>query len=556
MLLTLLKGGSLNTTGSATVSLSAGASARPQVYDGQPQGALAGAAFAAGPFGGLILSTIPPGFLSFASTASGSVSLTGAATASLAFASTGSGSLTLTGAATDVLKFASTGSGTVDLLGAATDVLKFATTGSGSLTLTGNAYSGGASPTTGSGSLSLSASAVPSLAFATTGSGSLSLSASAVDSLTTVLSSTGSGSLTLSAALTGATVGLPTRVQTSTINPAIGGSIYQFHASADSLGKTVSLYAGSTLLLTSASHVSGTFTGMQLTLRWDSTAMIVLSSSGTVLIWHDLSSTERSDLVAGVTVGSWNGSSISTGTAILGSWSYRLLATMKKSIGRSPRLWSVWATYSAGLDFLLDEVNGTAWFQDGTSQEEYADTNLTVLRGGFGYDLVTGFASRVANAGGVDFLSTSPVDATEILVDPYRGSYGSAGSGYVSLSASANASLGTIPDPISGVIYPVVYFAGATFGGSFGPVVGSVGSITGPTTASAQITLTATTIGVSLVTTVVPITAREITRMFAGATFGGSFGPIGAPASGGGTLTTNYYRKLTFAGSTLGGSAL
>jgi hypothetical protein len=216
----------------------------------------------------------------------------------------------------------------------------------------------------------------------------------------------------------------------------------------------------------------------------------------------------------------------------------------------------VWATYPAGLDFLFDEVNGTAWFQDGTDQDQYADSNLTVLRGGFGYDLVTGFASRVANAGGTEFLSTSPVGATDILADPYRGSYSAVGAGSFSLSASANASLGTIPDPISGVIYPVVYFAGATFGGSFGPVVGSVGSITGPTTASAQITLTASATGVSLATTVVPITAREITRMFGGATFGGSFGPIGAPTSGGGTLTTNYYRRLTFAGSTLGGSGL
>ena len=530
------------------------------------------------------------------------------------YPSTGSGSLTLTGAATVGLTFASTGSGSLTLAGAATDVLKFATTGSGSLTLAGNANSGATSPSTGSGSLSLSATAVPSLAFATTGSGSLSLSASAVDSLTTVLSTNGSGSLTLSAALSGVTVGLPTRVQTSALVPAIGGSVYKFHAVADSLGKTVSLYSGSTLLLISAPHVSRTFTDMQLTLRWDSSAIIVLSSSGTVLVWHDLSATERDDLVAGVTVGSWNGSSITAGSMTIGSWSYRLSATMKKSLGRSPRLWSVWATYSAGLDFLLNEVTGVAWFQDGTSQDEYADVNLTVLRGGFGYDVVTGFAARIANAGGTEFLSTSPADATGILSDPYSGansssgagsislsasatasigvggvtftvgqpaqmfagatfagtvggiatpdsggttSYPTTGSGSVTLSASTNASLGTILDPISGVIYPVIYFAGATFGGSFGPVVGSVGSITGVATASGQLTLTATTIGVSLVTTVVPVTAREITRTFAGATFGGSFGPIGAPASlPVGTLTTNYWRRLTFAGSTLGGSAL
>jgi hypothetical protein len=78
----------------------------------------------------------------------------------------------------------------------------------------------------------------------------------------------------------------------------------------------------------------------------------------------------------------------------------------------------VWATYPAGLDFIINETTGVGYFQDGTSQEEYADSNLTVLRGGFGYDMTTAFASRIANAGGTEFLSTSPADATGILADP------------------------------------------------------------------------------------------------------------------------------------------
>jgi fibronectin-binding autotransporter adhesin len=539
MLLTLLNAGSLATTGSATVDLSGVALSRPQKYDGSPQGNLAGAAFAAAPFGGLVVNTtVPQSSLSFASTASGSVTLTGAANVSLSFATTGSGSLTLTGAANDALSFASTGSGTVDLLGAATDVLKFATTGSGSLTLTGNANSGSSSPTTGSGSISLSAAASASLTvvlpttgsgslslsasandvlkFATTGGGSLTLSASATDTFTPLLPTTGSGSLTLSGALAGATVALPTKVQTSALKPAIGGSIYQFNAAADAVGKTVSLYAGSTLLLTSAPHRSGTFTNMQLTLRWDSTAILVLSSSGTVLVWHDLSATERADLISGITVGSWTGTGITPGTSVLGSWSYRLSAYMKKSIGHSPRLWSVWATYPAGLDFILNETTGAAYFQDGTDQDEYANPNLTVLRGGFAYDLATTFAARVANAGGTEFLSTSPADATGILADPYTGANATSGSASVSLSGSASVSLGS-GGVSSTVGQPAQTFAGSTFAGTTAGIgtPASGGTTSYPTTGSASVDLSAIASTSSATVIIGPLT-------FAGRTLAGA----------------------------------
>lgn len=573
MLLTLLNGGSLATTGSATVDLSAVALSRPQGYDGSPQGNLAGAAFAAAPFGGLVVNTtIPQSSLSFASTASGSVTLTGAANVALSFATTGSGSLTLTGAANDALTFASTGSGSLTLTGAATDVLKFATTGSGSLTLTGNANSGASSPSTGSGSLSLSAAAVPSLAFATTGGGSVTLSASATVTSSTLLPTSGSGSLTLSGALAGASASLPSKVQTSALNPAIGGSIYQFNAVADAVGKTVSLYAGSTLLLTSAPHRSGTFTNMQLTLRWDSTAILVLSSSGTVLVWHDLSATERADLVAGITVGSWNGSSITPGTSTIGSWSYRLSAYMKKSIGHSPRLWSVWATYPAGLDFILNETTGAAYFQDGTSQDEYADANLTVLRGGFGYDLATTFAARVANAGGTEFLSTSPADATGILTDPYTGANGTSGSASVSLSGSASVSLGS-GGVSSTVGQPTQTFAGSTFAGTTAGIgtPASGGTTSYPTTGTASLTLS----GLGVTGVISGITVSQPVTSFAGATFAGTVAGIATPAAGGttsysttgsGSITltasastssaTVIIGPLTFAGRTLAGAVL
>jgi hypothetical protein len=367
-------------------------------------------------------------------------------------------------------------------------------------------------------------------------------------------------------------VGQPTKVQTSAINPAIGGSIYQFHAVADAVGKTVSLYAGSTLLLTSAPHRSGTFTNMQLTLRWDSTAILVLSSSGTVLVWHDLSATERADLVAGITVGSWTGTGITPSTSVLGSWSYRLSAYMKKSIGRSPRLWSVWAVYPAGLDFILNEITGAAYFQDGTDQDEYANPNLTVLRGGFAYDLATTFAARVANAGGTEFLSTSPADVIEILTDPYTGATNVSGSASLSLSASAQAGLG-VAGITSIVGQPAQTFAGATFAGTVGSISAptSGGTTSYPTSGTASITLSG-----SCITGVIPsITVSQPVTTFAGMTFGGTVAGITTSGSGGTTsypttgsgsvtLTTSASTSsstvtiglLTFAGQTLAGAAL
>lgn len=408
--------------------------------------------------------------------------------------------------------------------------------------------------------------------FSSSGSGSLTLSASATTTSSAVLSTTGSGSLTLSGALAGASASLPSKVQTSAIKPAIGGSIYQFNAVADAVGKTVSLYAGSTLLLTSASHRSGTFTNMQLTLRWDSTAIVVLSSSGTVLVWHDLSATERADLIAGITVGSWTGTGITPGTSVLGSWSYRLSAYMKKSIGRSPRLWSVWAVYPAGLDFILNETTGAAYFQDGTDQDEYANPNLTVLRGGFAYDLATTFAARVANAGGTEFLSTSPADVIEILTDPYTGATNVSGSASLSLSASAQAGLG-VAGITSIVGQPAQTFAGATFAGTVGSISAptSGGTTSYPTSGTASITLSG-----SCITGVIPgITVSQPVTTFAGMTFGGTIagvttsgsgGTTSYPTTGSGSVTltasastsssTVTIGLLTFAGSTLAGACL
>jgi hypothetical protein len=189
---------------------------------------------------------------------------------------------------------------------------------------------------------------------------------------------------------------------------------------------------------------------------------------------------------------------------------------MKKSIGRSPRLWSVWATYDAGLDFILNETTGAAYFQDGTSQDEYANSNLTVLRGGFGYDLVTAFASRVANAGGTEFLSTSPAGATGILTDPYTG--GTSASGIATLSLSASASVGLSSAGITSAVgQPAQTFAGSTFAGTVAGITAPAagGTTSYPTTGYGSVTLTASASTSSATVIIGPLT-------FAGRTLAGA----------------------------------